>query len=325
MELSQALKQFEQYLTDSRNSPRTIEAYTAVTWNILQRFDNWDQPEIKQSLEQWRADMVKAYAQGKVSDSSLRMAIAGLRKFYKFCAEVGILTAIPTENIRGVARKERLPRPIPVEELEKIVAAIPMDTIRGTRDRSIIELFMNGLRNVEVCRLNLQDIQYDVGEGVVCLRVMGKGMREGEVMLSRSASIWLAYYVLKSRVEPETVRQCTEYDHWLGTMSRWLETLTAQEKEREVFVFSGTRPSRRGIDRMFEEYRTKANVSDQYGPHSLRHMCATELLENGTDIRVVQEILRHKSIAQTQLYTQVRRGPKTIAMRGLPNFGATVS
>ena len=321
MQFEKALTLFADHLRDERTSVRTIEAYVGSVRRILSGCAAWNSPKAEEFLLEWRRGMQRQYAAREISDSGIRVAVAALRRFYSWCVMIGLLPTSPAENLASVAAENRLPRPMPVEDVRKLLDAIPAD---ATRDRAAIELFLNGLRNVEVCRMNFGWLSVVPSETTICARVVGKGDVVGDVMLSPSCANALGIYVTMRLAGLGWRDYIASADTLLEGVDRCLRQYPGA-RDKPVFEFNGHRPTRQNLNDMFREYRNKAGLSNSYGPHSLRHTCGTELIEQGVDVRVVQEILRHSNIAQTVRYTQIRRGPKAAAMRRLPNFGGTVA
>lgn len=195
------------------------------------------------------------------------------------------------------------------------------------RDRTIFELLFNGLRRVEVCRLNTTDVSYDSQQETLVVRVHGKGDKIGDVPLNPNSADWLALHLLHTYV-PEDWQEWrhdfidakSEEDERDLSLLKACERLLVKRIDvpDPVFWHNTHRLTVRELNRIFVARRDAAGLSAEYGPHRLRHACATELLDQNVDSRVVQEILRHSSIATTQIYMDVRKGPKARAMRRLP-------
>jgi site-specific recombinase XerD len=186
----------------------------------------------------------------------------------------------------------------------------------------MVELFYNGVRNSEVCGMRTDNVSYADKEQTAVLRFVGKGNREGEVVLNKRSGRFLALHMLEQFA-------AADWREWLNDFQvdadqavfKALDRLLDKRLrgvEAPLFLIDGRQFGRRDANKMFEGYRIAAELPAKYGPHSLRHTCATELLERGADLRVVQEVLRDRSIRSTVLYTQVRRGPKAVAIETLP-------
>lgn len=331
--LTSALQAFTANLSRSEypSSPRTIESYTGTVRRELTRFgERWNEyGYARRMLTDWRERLGKAKAAKEISDSKIRLDVAALRKFYGFALEQNWLTKNPMDGIASQARDHRLPRPMSLEDVSRLMAAVEADmpdNIEALQYRTMFGLFLNGLRQVEVLRLLVQNVEYDATERTLVLRVTGKGGFLGEVVLQPETAAYLGLYLLhrfghaKWRENFEKISGTNEERIFIA-VSSLLRTTPAATKQQSVFQWKGRPFIRQEINRLFRRYREKAGISDTFGPHSLRHTCATEMLNRGADLRAVQEVLRHRSIVQTQLYTAVMRGKKGEATRLLPSFG----
>lgn len=309
-----ALESFNRYLTNEKASERTTESYCGAIHRLLGSYPAWATPDSEAFLVRWRNSVQRRYAEGEVSDSYIRVAVAALRRFYQYCKDTGLVAENYAKDLRSITPDSRLPRPMAVPDVAKLIAVIPEDDLQS---RAMIELMLNGLRNVEICRMNVGWVSVVPNEGTLCVRVLGKGNKEGDVMLSPSAATALTNHLLVRLASPHADEFITE-DPLIGVADcLWRYSMA---KNDPMFLVKGHRPTRQNINAMFRYYRDKAGLPREYGPHNLRHTCGTELVEGGVDIRVVQEILRHQNIAQTTQYTKIRRGPKAAAMRKLPTF-----
>jgi integrase/recombinase XerD len=212
---------------------------------------------------------------------------------------------------------------MPVSAVHELVRAINHTTPTGLRDRTIIECYLHGLRNSEVCGLTLDNVAYDRRQETLVLRLVGKGAHEAEVVLHPATAEFVAVHILKqfggaewrARVSPGP----------LGVFEA-VEKLLREHHGQDLPLFRtqfGAPITRRWSNKMFAKYREKSGLPESFGPHSLRHTCATELLERDVDVRVVQEVLRHRDIRQTQRYTQVTRSRKAHAVTQLPTPAMT--
>jgi integrase/recombinase XerD len=215
--------------------------------------------------------------------SSVARMLVAVRAFYRFLVREGHLSADPTAKV-GVPKKPRsIPRAIAVEDVEKLVEHPPAD-LRGRRDRAILEtLYGAGLRISELVDLDLDDL--DLDEGTILVR-SGKGSKGRRVPLGRKARSAVGDYLALSRAE--------------------LATKARGGPGPGVFLNArGGRLSRQGCWKILKGYARAAGLEDRVSPHTLRHSFATHMLDAGADIRVVQELLGHASLATTQVYTLV--------------------
>jgi integrase/recombinase XerC len=255
----------------ARFSERNGSSLPAVSYPMLRRF-----------LAQ---QSTRGYARASVA-----RRVASIRTFYRWAKKRGVVAANPADQLGRPKVSSRLPtvlRPADVASLVEAPKSIPADAaptqpeVFSLRDRAVLELlYGSGLRVGEVCSLTVDRV--DLARGRVV--VFGKGSKERDVPLSDYAVEAIAAYLKHGRpfVAPPTS-----------------DTLFFNRK--------GKRFSERDVRAMVERYR-KESLSDRHvSPHTLRHSFATHLLEGGADIRAVQELLGHASLATTQRYTHVSR------------------
>jgi integrase/recombinase XerC len=207
--------------------------------------------------------------------------LACLRSFFRYCNREGICESNPAKPLRTPRSGRKLPHFLTTEQIGSLLTAPPATTPAGLRDRAILEtMYSAGLRVSELVGLNLSD--WDRGAGIV--RVLGNGRKERLAPIGSYASRAL--------------------DHWLEVRQ---PDPKASEKQRLAMFLNrfGRRLTTRSIGRLLETHITTAGLSQQTTPHTLRHTFATHLLDGGADLRSVQELLGHKSLTTTQIYTHV--------------------
>ncbi len=217
-----------------------------------------------------------------MSPATAARRLSALRTFYRFLAQEGGLHTDPTEDVTGPRRRRPLPKVLSREEVARLLAQPPADTPEGLRDRAILELlYASGLRVSELLGLEVGDVDLEAE----LVRVMGKGRRQRIVPMGSYAVRALEAYL--SRARPVLVRG----------------------RKTEVLFLSrrGGRLSRQWVWRMLRVYARRAGIRSPASPHVLRHSFATHLLEGGADLRAVQELLGHATIATTQIYTHLTR------------------
>ena len=214
--------------------------------------------------------------------TSVVRALSSIRAFHRFLMREGEADVDPTAGVIRPRLPRRLPRPLSVEDVGKILAQPGGTTAQGIRDRAVLEtLYGAGLRVSELVGLDVDDV--DLEEGRV--RVLGKGSKERDVPLGRYARDAIAAYL--TRVRPETA--------------------TARSRSALFLNLRGGRLTRQGCTGILERHAAAARIQARVSPHTLRHSFATHLLEGGADVRVVQELLGHASVATTQVYTLVSK------------------
>jgi integrase/recombinase XerC len=207
--------------------------------------------------------------------------LACLRSFFRYCCRESICESNPAKPLRTPRTGRKLPHFLTTEQIGQLLTAPPANTPAGLRDRAILEtMYSAGLRVSELVALNLGD--WDRSAGI--LRVLGKGKRE--------------------RISPVGSYATKALDQWLEVRQ---PDPRANEKQRAALFLNrfGRRLTTRSIGRMLETHIATAGLASQTSPHTLRHTFATHLLDGGADLRSVQELLGHKSLTTTQIYTHV--------------------
>ncbi len=218
--------------------------------------------------------------------ASLARALAALRGLHRFLVEEERTSRDPTEDVRSLKTPRRLPKALTEEEVDALLRAADGDDPTGRRDHAMLEvLYGTGIRVSELAGLSLADLGSDTG----LVRVLGKGDKERLVPLGSCARHAL--------------------DRWLGPGGRpeFEPRRWARRGDAEAVFLNarGGRLTRQGVWGVLKKRAANAGLGDRVHPHVLRHSCATHMLAHGADIRVVQELLGHVSIATTQLYTRV--------------------
>lgn len=280
--LSVAIRRFLRYLRAERNaSPLTVKSYREDL-NHFREFLGKGQDPSPQTLSTpvLRGYLVALHEQG-YSAATIARRLATLRSFFRFGQREGWVEGNPAKPLRNPRRGRRLPHVLTTEEVEKLLNAPPAEGFQGLRDRAILEtLYSAGLRIGEL--VGLCDGDLDLKAGVI--RVRGKGKRERLALLGPYAVRALRKYLAVRKIHPRE----------------------AQGDDAPVFVNRfGRRLTTRSVARMLEKYLRQTGLDLRTTPHSLRHSFATHLLERGADIRSVQELLGHKSLITTQIYTHV--------------------
>lgn len=225
------------------------------------------------------AYLVHLQSQGR-SPATICQHLAAIRSFYQFLVREGILSSDPTATMESPRQTKKLPRVLTVEEIELLLKQPQPKTPAGLRDKAMLELlYASGLRVSELVALNVDQVNLQ-GEYVRCL---GKGSRERVVPIGSVACFYLKAYLEQGRIH-----------------------LLKDKKEPSLFVNQqGKRLSRQGCWKIIKAYARAAGLPRNITPHTLRHSFATHLLENGADLRSVQELLGHADISTTQIYTHL--------------------
>lgn len=215
------------------------------------------------------------------SKSTIARKLATLRSFYKFCMRRGYVQAHPLAAIRTPKQEKRLPKYLELDQISRLLSTPDDGTLLGSRDRAILEvLFSTGVRVSELVDLNFEDVDF---EGHT-IRVRGKGKKQRTAPIGMTAIAALQKYLELRRSD---ARSAT-FDQYALFVNK-----------------HGQRLSTRSVRRKLDKYLAEAGLDPSISPHTLRHSFATHMLNNGADLRSVQELLGHQSLSTTQVYTHL--------------------
>lgn len=285
--LSAQVERFLDHLTVERGlSSHTISAYRrdlARYSSFLDARGIGDAREVPDgSVAAFVAQLsASTHGEGKpYRASSVVRALSSVRSFHGFLVREGQSARDPAAGVVRPKLPRSLPRPLPLEDVERLLAAPAEGTSSGLRDRAVLEtLYGAGLRVSELVGLDVDDV--DLEEGSV--RVLGKGGKERDVPIGRHAREAMGAYLTSAR-----------------------PALATSRSRAAVFLNQrGGRLTRQGCSKILAVQVKRAGIGKRVTPHTLRHSFATHLLEGGADVRVVQELLGHASVATTQIYTLV--------------------
>lgn len=290
MGIKEAVLRFLEYCELDKNlSIKTVRMYGYY----LSFFQEWLKDDIEvetineDTIRNFRLFLSHQYKnpfKGNLKRQTQNYFLVALRSFFKYLIRQKLHVLSPEMIELGKARDRTIKFLLP-EELEKLFAVVETKDIRGLRDRTILEvLFSTGLRVSELVSLNREQVNLDSGE----FGVIGKGGKGRVVFLSKHAKEWLGRY-LQKRNDPY----------------RPLFIRYSGPRSKEGLTDEKSRLTARSVERLIDKYRKKAGILFRIGPHVLRHSYATDLLSHGADLRSVQEMLGHKNISTTQIYTHV--------------------
>ncbi len=277
-----ALSEYLQWLiVEKGRSPATIEAYRRDI-NALRTWMSHEHLELDSFGEGHFETYVGQLRASDRAESSVSRAISSLRGWFGFLVEEGVLVADPSARVRSARHTRTLPKPLDEALVIRILDSIVDASPAGLRDRALLELlYGTGVRVSEAVGIGLEDLDFD--EELIL--VTGKGSKQRLVPIGNSLRRALETY--------------------LGTGGR-SEFANAKRSSALFLNARGGRLSRQGVDLIVNRRALLAGVRrEQVSAHVFRHSCATHMLAHGADIRVVQELLGHASIATTQLYTAV--------------------
>jgi integrase/recombinase XerD len=276
------LASFEVWLrVEKGRRPATIEAYLRDLEG-LQRWLLESASSFRTCTSQDLDRYVSSLRKSNRKESTIARATSSIRGFYRYVSSEKLVATDPTTMVRPPRRATTLPKPIPEEQMFKLLDSIPLETAVDLRDAALLELlYCTGCRVSEVVGVRLGDL--DFSESL--LKVTGKGAKQRLVPIGNS--------LLKA------------LERYLGKAGRSV-ILQGGTSDRLFLNSRGGALSRQGIDIIIRSRALLAGVpSAHLSAHVFRHSCATHMLEHGADIRVVQELLGHASISTTQAYTAV--------------------
>ncbi|MBS4455985.1 site-specific tyrosine recombinase XerD [Tuanshanicoccus lijuaniae] len=271
-------------LIDYNRSQNTIESYA----RDLTKFDVFlDEQKITSVNEIDKVTIQLFLAQLKKADysvSSTNRMLSSLKQFFNFLVIEKRIEHSPMTLIQGAKKKKVLPKAVTMQEIDALLAAPDTDTSWGIRDRAILELmYATGLRVSELTHLKTRDCHLSLG----FVQTIGKGNKERIIPMGEEAAYWIDKYLQEVRPSFEVKGHA-------------VDALFITERGKQF--------TRQGIWKTIKKYVQIAGMdSDLVSPHVLRHSFATHLLENGVDLRFVQELLGHADISTTQIYTHISK------------------
>lgn len=262
---------------ESGLSDRTLSAYASD----LKRYTTALEDEGIHSPEDVRREDVLDYLialrKAGLAARSASRHLSAIRRFHRFLCNEGITPSNPTQGFDSPRIVRTLPHVLSSHEVEGLIAAPDLATDKGIRNAAMLELFYScGLRISELASLPLKDVSHEDAS----IRVCGKGT--------------------KVRLVPLGAHAMERLQRWLDVRARW------KIRDDTLFLSTrGRRMSRTSVWQVVKEAASAANLRQNVTPHMLRHSFATHLLDNGADLRAVQEMLGHEDIATTQIYTHI--------------------
>ena len=277
---SNDIVKYGEFLTGEKHaSANTVSSYL----RDITQFADWLSAENRGDLRSADAEGVQAYmdwmqSRGKSAASATRF-LASVKSFYNYLMAQGIVKQNPAKGIAAAKSEKKYPEVLTSREVELFLEQPQCVDAKGFRDHAMLELlYATGMRVTELISLNMEDLNLVAG----FVRCESKG-RERIIPLYRTAIKALGDYVRE--VRPQII---------------------ADSQEDALFVnMNGERMSRQGFWKIIKYYQEKAGIQKDITPHTLRHSFAVHLLENGADLRAIQEMLGHADISSTQMYTHV--------------------
>ena len=277
------IKSFIAYLEVEKNfSAHTVKAYKS---DILSFFIwcNYLKPE-KVSYDKLR-EYLYFIQKFNYKKTTLSRKIVSIRMFFKYLYRTQYIPSNPAENLSSPKKPKSLPKFLTNEEMLKILENIPVDTPARLRNKAIFELlWATGMRVSELSGLNFEDLNLEENE----ITVFGKGAKERIVLISERAKKYLKQYIDYAR--PIIIKDSNQ---------------TTSGKTPVFVNKTGYRLQTKSIRNSINDVVDKIQLPKHVTPHVFRHSFATKMIENGADLRVVQELLGHASISNTQIYTHI--------------------
>ncbi|MCG0274599.1 MAG: tyrosine recombinase XerC [Thermosediminibacteraceae bacterium] len=295
-----AVDSFLNYIRAAKNqSENTLKAYANDLGQFLEYLEQNKISETMTLKDVTHLDIrgFLAYLKEKgVDKKTIARKLSALRSFFKYLSSEGLVTEDPTRIIQGMKLPKKLPLFLYPAEIEALLSA-PGKDVLGIRDKALMELlYATGVRVSELVSIKLKDVNM----GANFIIVYGKGSRERVVFFGSKAAESLDEYLKKSR--PYLVKNLS------------CEYLFLNK--------NGTRLTDRSVRRIIDKYVKKLSLNKNVSPHTLRHTFATHMLNNGADLKTVQELLGHVSLSTTQIYTHVTKERlKEVYERAFPRTG----
>ncbi len=281
----QFIEEFKAYLSIEKNfSEHTVKAYCSDIVSFILWLNGVKCVECNFDKLREYLHFIQRFDYKK---TTIARKTASVRTFYKFLTRERYIDSNPAESLTAPKRPKPLPKFLTPEEVEKILNNVKIDTPAGFRNRVILELlWATGMRVSELSNLNIGDINYEENE----IRVFGKGAKERVVLMSERAKNYLKQYIDSAR----TLVVLPEY-----------RTEDVNDSSPVFVNNTGYRLQNKTIRNAINEIVERIELPKKVTPHVFRHSFATKLIENGADLRIVQELLGHAGISNTQIYTHI--------------------
>lgn len=278
------IESFKNYLSVEKNfSEHTLNAYYSDILSYILWLNNISCIEVDFNKLREYLYFIQKFDYKK---STIARKTASIRTFYKYLYRERLIDTNPAISLTAPKRPKSLPKFLTINEVENILNNVKIDTPAGFRNRTILELlWATGMRVSELSNLNFGDLNLDENE----IRVFGKGAKERIVLISDRAKEYLQQYI-------STARKLIATGYNVGETN----------DNSPIFINNtGYRLQNKTIRKAINDVVEKIELPKKVTPHVFRHSFATHLIENGADLRVVQELLGHAGISNTQIYTHI--------------------
>lgn len=276
------IRKYHQYLKLEKSlSPNTLDAYQTDLGKLLRFLEGEKKGVLDVTLDDLQRFAAGLHDIGIHPRSQARI-LSGIKSFFHFLVMADYLEGDPSELLEGPKIGFKLPEVLTIEEIDRIIDAVDLSKNEGQRNRAILEtLYSCGLRVSELCNLKISDLY--LAEGFI--KVEGKGS--------------------KQRLVPISPRAIKEIEHWF--IDRNQGKIKSGFEDYVFLARWGNNISRIMVFHMIKELAEKAGIKKNISPHTFRHSFATHLLEGGANLRAIQSMLGHESIATTEIYTHIDR------------------
>lgn len=277
------LEGFKAYILIERNfSEHTAKAYCADILDFLIWLDEENCTDVTFQKVREYLHFIQKFQYKK---TTIARKISSLRTFYKYLYREKKVDTNPASNLNSPKRPKSLPKFLSTYEVEQILNNVKIDTPAGFRNKTILELlWATGMRISELSGLNFEDLNLEENE----IKVFGKGAKERIILVSERAKSYLQRYIDSAR---PLVAKGYEVNN---------------DETSPVFINNtGYRLQPKTVRNVINDIVKKIDLPKHVTPHVFRHSFATHLIENGADLRIVQELLGHASISNTQIYTHI--------------------
>ena len=273
------INDFTDYLvTDKKVSANTLQSYIRDIKQYMEYLESTGVSDCTAVTPTAYLNYISYLQKAGKAPTSVSRMIASTRNFYKYLCGKKICDINPVEKVHALKSERKLPQILTGEEIQLLLEQPSGEDFKGKRDKAMLELlYATGIRVTELVSLDVEDINLDIGY-IICRRQT------------------------KERIIPIYPRAASALKEYINTERNFM----LDETSKALFVnVNGTRLTRQGFWKIIKSYTEKANINKDITPHTLRHSFAAHLLENGADIKSLQEMLGHADVSSTQIYTSI--------------------